>query len=606
MSDFTSQIPAEPQAGAARSALQSGEPKGASDAQRRLRLWPAVVIVALQWILMIVPVLVARDSIIAMMTAKMGAPLLGFLGVVLWWLVASRLRWRDRLLVLVACVVLGVAAYPFNHPTFDLFPLFMFTLPVLTTAWVLWLVLTPFLSWPVRRAGLLVVFVLVWGLFTQVRFDGVWGSFAPELSFRWVPRAQDNFETAVRSGKIGVAENVTDKPLVLTPADWPGFRGPERDGRRTGLRIATDWEKSPPKELWKHEVGAGWSSFAVVGNRLFTQMQWDKQNEAVVCYDADTGKQIWVHKTAAIFSEKLGGDGPRATPTFSDGKIFALGATGWLDCLDALTGRVLWSHNIVADSGAKLPIWGFCSSPLVVQGVVTVFAGGEGGKSVLGYHADSGKLAWSAGEGKVSYCSMQRAHLGGVEQLLITTENGLAAYQPARGEVLWQFSFPGDVPPRVVQPAILSDSDVLLGTGADPGTKRLHIDNKDNKWTAQEVWTSRAIKPNYNDLVVHAGHLYGFDADILTCVTLDSGQKKWRARGYGNGQVLLLADQGLLLVLSEEGEVALVKATPDNHKEIGRFRAFEGKTWNHPAVANGKLFVRNGEWAACFDLNERK
>jgi len=185
-------------------------------------------------------------------------------------------------------------------------------------------------------------------------------------------------------------------------------------------------------------------------------------------------------------------------------------------------------------------------------------------------------------------------------------KNGLAAYQPARGEVLWQFSFPGTVPPRVVQPAILSDSDVLLGTGADAGTKRLHIDHKDNSWAAHEVWASRAIKPNFNDLVVHAGYVYGFDGDILTCVSLDGGQKQWRARGYGNGQVLLLADQALVLVLSQKGDVALVQATPDEHKEIGRFHAIDGKTWNHPAVANGKLFVRNSEWVASFDLHEKK
>jgi len=378
MSDFTSQIPA------ARSASQPVEPRAASAAPRQLRLWPAVVIVALQWTVMVVPVLVARDNMLAMMMAKMGAPLLGFLGLALWWLFASRLRWRDRLLGLVACVGLGAAAYPFNHPTFDLFPLIMIALPVLTTAWVLWLVLTPYLSWPVRRAGLVVVFALVWIHFTQVRFDGVWGSFAAELSYRWVPTGQQNFEDAVRTGKIGVAENVSDQPLVLATGDWPGFRGPDRDARRTGLRIATDWEKNPPRELWKHQVGAGWSSFAVVGNRLFTQMQWDLQNEATVCYDAETGKQIWVHKDAARFSEKLGGDGPRATPTFNDGKVYALGATGRLNCLDAVTGRVLWAHDILADSGAKLPMWGFCSSPLVVQGVVSVFAGGEGGKSVLG------------------------------------------------------------------------------------------------------------------------------------------------------------------------------------------------------------------------------
>src|SRR5262249_43917616 len=257
--------------------------------------------------------------------------------------------------------------YLFFDPSFDVMGVFFFTLPVATTAIVLWLLVTPFLSWPVRRAGLLVVVVLTWGYYTLVRFEGVYGDISASVSFRWIPTAEDKYRAEVASGKLGTVkdpEGAMAKPLSLTAGDWPGFRGPKRDGRLTGVTIATNWAEKEPKLVWRHRVGPGWSSFAVVGKRLFTQEQLDA-DELVVCYEADSGKIIWVHKDSARFSEKLGGPGPRATPTFHEGKLYVLGATGILNCLEAATGKTAWSRNIAADSGAKVPIWGFASSPLV-------------------------------------------------------------------------------------------------------------------------------------------------------------------------------------------------------------------------------------------------
>jgi outer membrane protein assembly factor BamB len=234
---------------------------------------------------------------------------------------------------------------------------------------------------------------------------------------------------------------------------------------------------------------------------------------------------------------------------------------------------------------------------------VTVFAGGPDGKSVLGYDAAAGEPAWSAGEGQFSYCSLHPARLHGVEQLLLATDRGLTAFQPATGSVLWRHSWPLDKGmARVVQPTLVGDTDILLGTSFGLGTQRVHVRREGDVWTTQEVWRTRALKPYYNDLVVHQGHVYGFDVNFLTCVSLKDGKPKWKERGYGNGQVLLLADQGLLLVLSERGAVALVEANPTSRKELGRFQALDDKTWNHPVIAHGKLFVRNGKEAACYEL----
>ncbi len=367
--------------------------------------------------------------------------------------------------------------------------------------------------------------------------------------------------------------------------------------------------KQTRRELWRHRIGPGWSSFAVVGNRLYTQEQLG-EDEAVICYDAATGGELWSHRDAVRFTEPLAGPGPRATPTFHEGRIYALGAAGRLNCLDAATGEVTWSRDIKSDADVKVPpTWGFASSPLIAEGVVTVFAGGPENKSVLGYDASTGEPKWSAGEGQFSYSSTQLSKLGGVDQLLIATDRGLSAFDPASGRVLWTHTGPplNEGMSRCVQSPVVGDSDVLLGTGFGIGTQRVHVASSGDGWTVTAVWPepSRAIRPYYNDMVVHQDHIYGFDNNLFTCVSLSDGKSKWKARGYGNGQALLLPDQDLLVILSEKtGEVALVAAKSDGHHELARFKAIEGKTWNHPVVAHGKLFVRNGEEAACFELTE--
>jgi len=371
------------------------------------------------------------------------------------------------------------------------------------------------------------------------------------------------------------------------------------------VRIATDWQKNPPKELWRHPVGPGWSSFAVIGNRAYTQEQRGA-DEVVVCYDAGTGAEIWVHRDATRFDEAMGGAGPRATPTFHNGRIYAQGANGELNCLDAVGGKKLWSHNVATDSKAKVPQWAYSASPLVVQGIVTVFGGGPEGKGVLGYDADSGNLAWAAGEVTNSYCSMQPATIDGVEQLVISSKEGLTSFEPRTGKSLWRYEWPVDeMYNRVTQPAVISASDVLIGSGFGLGTRRGHVAREGDDWKAAEVWATNAIAPYYNDFVVHKDHIYGFHNNpFFVCVRLADGKLKWKERGYDSGQVLLLPDQDLLLIQAEKGDVAIVEANPDRRKELGRIPALTAKTWNHPVIAHGKLFVRNGVEAACFQLTE--
>lgn len=571
----------------------------------RVRLWPAVLIVAVQWLAPVVATWLSPNSMVQF-SAMMWSPLAGPALVVLWWLAASRVPWRDRAWGLVVFLAAAAIAWLCFHPSFGMLAVVFFALPAITTAAIGWLLVTPFLHWPVRRLGLVAAVVLGWGYFTLVRLDGTDGNFSADFNYRWQPTPEEQFLASITDKRPDPAAPTASadatEPLALEPGDWPCFRGLARNSRLAGVTIATDWKQRPPREIWRHRVGPGWSSFAVVGDRLYTQEQRG-EDEAVVCYDAETGLERWSHLDRERFSEIIAGPGPRATPTFHAGRIYAQGAAGRLNCLDAQTGRPVWTRNIASDSGGKVPEWGFASSPLVEQGVVTVFAGAPEGKSVLGYDAETGAPVWSSGEGTHGYCSTQLARLAGADQLLISTDVGLAAFEPARGEVLWHYDWPmPQNAARVIQPAVLDESDVLIGASFGVGTRRIRVAQTENGWTASEVWTSRAIKPYYNDLVLHDGFLYGFDGNFLVCVSLADGKGKWRARGYGNGQILLLADHAILLALTETGEVALVEAAPARHKELCRIAALQGKTWNHPVIAHGRLFVRNGEEAACFEL----
>jgi outer membrane protein assembly factor BamB len=567
--------------------------------ERRLRLWPGIAILALQWGV-VTALRLAYQGTQTDIMAMMFGPIVGTFAVFMWWSFASRLRWTDRLLIPGAYAASLGSILVIGHDSIGVFGIILYVLPIMTIAWIAGLVVTYPLSWPIRRAVVAVLFVVICGYYTLIRLDGVSGEFAANINWRWVPSTEQKF-LAERTAPTPIAPATAATTLTLHEGDWPEFRGPKRDNRLTGVTIPTDWDKNPPRLLWKRKVGPGWGSFAVIGNRIYTQEQWN-QTEVVVCYDGDTGKEHWFHEDKARFTEPVAGPGPRATPTFRDGKLYTMGAAGKLLCLDAADGHMIWEQNILVDSDAKLPQWGFASSPLIAQGVVMVFAGGPS-KSVVGYDAGTGKILWASGEGKLSYASLQRAEIDGVEQALLATGDGLTAFLPKDGAVLWEHKWPL-AGARCIQAAAVGDADFLIGTGFGNGTRRVRINHKDGQWEDKELWTTRAISGYFNDFVVHKNHNYGFNTELFACVDLDKGKLKWKERGYGCGQVLLLADQDLLLIVSEKGEAVLVEANPAGCKELARFQAIEGKTWNHPVLAHGRLYVRNGVEAACYQLLE--
>jgi outer membrane protein assembly factor BamB len=371
-----------------------------------------------------------------------------------------------------------------------------------------------------------------------------------------------------------------------------------------GVRIATDWAASPPVELWRRAVGPGWSSFAVSGGFAYTQEQRG-DDEIVSCYETATGAPVWTHRDAARFFESNGGAGPRGTPAVGGGRVYALGATGLLNALDARDGSVVWSRDAASDAEGtpsmaggtkKLPDWGFSSSPLLLDDLVVVAVAGQ----LVGYDRASGEPRWLGPKGGgVSYSSPQLATIGGVPQVVLLSGSGVTSVSPKGGQTLWQHKWRGF---PIVQPAFTPDGGMLLAVASDSGTRRLAVAPGSSGWSVEERWTSRGLKPYFNDFVVHEGHAYGFDGRILACIDLADGRQKWKGGRYGNGQLVLLPEQDVLLVLSEEGELALVGATPDAFAELARVPAIQGKTWNHPVLAGDVLMVRNGEEMAAFRL----
>ena len=390
------------------------------------------------------------------------------------------------------------------------------------------------------------------------------------------------------------------RQLRLHRRSWSGraFAAPTATASFAACGSERIGRHRPPRNLWRRPIGPGWSSFAVRGGLFYTQEQRGDE-EIVSCYKLTTGEPVWRHLDAIRFWESNGGTGPRATPTIAGSRVYAMGATGILNALDAATGARAWSRNVAADADTTVPTWGFAGSPLVVGEIVIAAAGGR----LAAYDAATGTLRWLGPSHGGSYSSPHHVVVDGVEQVVMLSDAGATAVAPSDGAVLWEHSWPGA---SITQPARVGDRGILLNTnstaGAGVGTRRVTATRAPGGWTATELWTSTGLKPYFNDLVVHKGHAFGFDGAILACIDLADGRRVWKGGRYGNGQLVLLADQDVLLVVSEEGELALVGATPDQFREIGRIPAIDGKTWNHPVVVGDILLVRNGEEMAAFRL----
>ncbi|MFT5129169.1 MAG: outer membrane protein assembly factor BamB [Rhodothermales bacterium] len=458
-------------------------------------------------------------------------------------------------------------------------------------ALAIWWLLFSRAPWKLRLG----VIVGVAALASMFRIQGFSGGFVPTIVFRW----KQAVEPERPAGAVANLNLDMGQALMATELDWPEFRGPKRDGIVRGTTYSAAWLE--PDLLWRIPIGEGWSSFCVLGPLAYTQWQ-EGESEVTVCLQAASGTELWRHVDAARFDEAMGGPGPRATPTYADGRLFVQGATGILSCLDPKTGAVLWSVNILDDAKAGNIQWAMSGSPLVTGDRVIVSPGGTDNASLIAYDVATGEQVWKAGKAIASYSSPQISSLGGTEQILIFNGIGIHGHDPDNGELLWNHDFTTGPKICVAQPGVVDGSSVLLSLGYGVGSLMVDVAEKEGAWIATERWKSRRLKSKFNDFVIRDGHAYGLDEGILTCIKLDSGERAWKGIRCGYGQLILIQDT--LLILSESGEVIFAKADPEEAQELGRFKAIDGKTWNHPVIANGLLFVRNASAAACFKLAE--
>jgi outer membrane protein assembly factor BamB len=384
--------------------------------------------------------------------------------------------------------------------------------------------------------------------------------------------------------------------------EWSDFRGPNRDGRYMGTPIRTSWPREGLRRLWKQPVGGGYASFVVADGRAFT-IEQRRNQEVVAAYDVQTGRELWTNGWNASFEESMGGDGPRATPTYHDGRIYALGAEGELRVLDAAKGTLVWRRNILSDNGASNLSWGMSASPLIVDDKVVVLPGGSRGRSVVAYDKSAGDAIWKSLNDEASYTSPMLVTVGGVRQILVVTAARVVGLTPDNGTLLWEYPWSTFSGINVAQPIVFTHNGrdrVFMSASYGHGAAVFELSKANDRFQAKTIWENERMKNKFTSSVLHNGHIYGLDESILASVNAETGELNWKGGRYGYGQLVLAGSH--LVVLTEEGDVVLVDATPARHQELARFTAIDGKTWNHPVIADGKLFIRNLQEMAAFDI----
>lgn len=491
----------------------------------------------------------------------------------------------------------------------------------------LWFVAFSRLAARVRMAGALALVAAVAAFFALFRVRGFSGDLVPIVESRWsappslpmapvttpaAPIAEAPAPSSVPEPSGGIPEAgaapasaaaaVAEPPAVAAPAPapapgWPQFMGPNRDATLPGPRLA-DFASRAPRRLWSQPIGTGWSGFAVRDGLALTLEQRGDE-EALVAYEAETGKVRWLSAWPAHYTSGLAGDGPRSTPTIDGAEVFAIGARGTLSAHDLASGRRLWLRDTTAENGATLPEWGVAGSPLVRGERVIVNPGGPGGRSLVAYDRRSGERVWSGGDDRASYSSPFLARLLGREQVVIWNATSVTGHDPDNGAVLWrqEWTKQGE---KVSKPLALGDDGLLVSAGYGVGAKRFRLAADGGAIRSSLVWESPRLKAKFTNVVLHEGFLYGLDDGVLTCVDPATGERRWRAGRYGHGQVILVGGQ--LLVMAESGELVLVEPRPDAHVERSRVAVLEGKTWNPPALAGDLLLVRNDKEAAAWRL----
>ena len=419
--------------------------------------------------------------------------ILGGLAIIVWWLFFSRAvrieRWGA--IILIIAVLYGTFfLLDESIATANMGLMFiMYSIPVMCLAFVAWAVLSRNLNSVSRRVTMIITILLASGMWIFLRTDGMTGEGHHDFDWRWAKTNEDRL--------LAKAENDTSSLLSTSGttnimAEWPGFRGPNRNSIVHGTKIGTNWSVTPPVEMWRRPVGPGCSSFAVNGNLLYTQEQRGEY-ETVSCYNLSNGKPVWKHQDKARFYDSHAGPGPRSTPTLVGDHVYTLGATGILNVLDASNGSIIWSRNASSDAGVKAPSWGFASSPLVVSDVVIVALAGK----LAAFDISTGNPRWFGEDGGSGYSSPQLLTINGIPQVLLMSKAGAISVDPVSGKKLWDYSWP--LEDRVLQPSLIEKGELLV-TEEYRNIRRIAVTQEGDEWKIKDLWTSSYLKMVFNDV----------------------------------------------------------------------------------------------------------
>jgi outer membrane protein assembly factor BamB len=397
-------------------------------------------------------------------------------------------------------------------------------------------------------------------------------------------------------------------------ADWPLYRGTGQMGISTE-KVDIQWGGDGPKTLWRTPTNTGFSSFAVAGGKVFTQVVRDingKSREICLALDAATGKELWIADIAkgegySGGDTAGGGDGPRSTPTISDGKVYLLTPDLVVHCLDAADGKQIWRRDLIREHHGRNIGWNSAAS-VAVDGNLVFVGGGGKGESMLGLDKNTGNVVWKTGDEQITHSTPVVATILRQRQVIYFMQSGLVSVDAKTGKQLWKYPFRYNVS-TAISPVVSGDI-VYLSAGYDVGSSACRIAKEGGRFTATKIWLTKGNEPvvnHWSTPVCKDGYLYGmfgfkkFKNGPMKCVDLATGQVMWQHPGFGQGNVILVADR--LVALAEDGNLVIIDATPDSYKEIARTRAFSDKCWTTPAFSDGKIYVRSISEGACYDVS---
>jgi outer membrane protein assembly factor BamB len=383
--------------------------------------------------------------------------------------------------------------------------------------------------------------------------------------------------------------------LNAQAADWPQWRGQNRDGISPETGLLTSWPSGGPKVVWRISgLGVGYSSFSIVNGRMYTQGQRGKQ-EFVIALDVNNGAKLWETVTSRDF-ENDRGSGPRGTPTFDNGKLYAMTGEGTVVCLDAATGKIVWQIDSVKRFGGSVPHWGYSESPLIDGDRVIVMPGGRGA-SLVSLDKRTGEVQWKTGDDHAGYSSAILADVGGTKQVIALSGQSAFGVQESTGELLWHYNRVSNNVANIATP-IYQDGAVFLSSAYDTGCALLKLNPKG----MQEVYFNRDMMNHYSSSVLVDGTLYGFTNALLSAMDFKTGKQLWKNRSVGKGSVTY-ADKRLY-ALGEDGMVGLIEASPAAYKEVSRFEYQKGSlpSWSPLVISDGRMYLRDQDNLTSYDI----